>query len=245
MKKFRAKPGTQRENARAIISSTPSIPAADQSSELQEPAEVWGRLDSPNNLPAPRSPAQAAAQSALENPSTEAAVKQVVEALEATDDAQAVSELYSALGTLYAWQGRFESGQVQDVFAQALDAAGSEVERIRVEFSEAKAFMQHGDEEYTLEAIRELKAKDLTDTRMRAELGVMEGMTLERTGDLKKAISSYEGVLDGGLSAGGHDDDKILNVFRQAGLRLARLYRSVGREEDAKIVAQRVRGLTN
>lgn len=259
VKKFRAKPGTQRENARAIISDAPSIPSdnqspGDSSTTPQKPIEVWGRFDSPDEeaIPrmaseelTPRTPSEDAAWSALEHPSTEEAIESLTGQLEVLDDSQAASDLYSALGTLYARQGRFETGEVEAAFAQALKAAVSDAQRIGVEYEEAKALMQHGEAARALETIRKLEGKDLPDARMRAELSVMEGMALEKSGDVEGAIASYESLLDEGLGADGEKDRGILGIYRQAALRLTRIYRKLGREEDAEKVARSVRNLSD
>ena len=174
--------------------------------------EVWGRFDSPEQTaapratserPTPRTASEKAAVSALENPSTEEAVRDLIEALEALKDARGASDLYSALGTLYARQGRLKSGEAREAFAQALKSPGTEERRLGVNYAEAKALMQYGEAGDALEAIRKLNEKGLPDARMRVELRVMKGMALEKTGETEQAIESYEGVLDDALGAGG------------------------------------------
>jgi len=259
VKKFRAKAGTQRENARAIISSTPDLPSENQSggassSTPQKPIEVWGRLDSPDEgetsratpeRARPRTASEATAQSALENPSTEEAVRDLVEALEALKDARGASELYSALGTVYARQGRLKTGEAGEAFAQAVASAETEEQRVGVYYAEAKALMQYGEAGDALETMRKLDVKALPEGRMRVELRVMEGMALENTGETEQAMKAYEEVLDDALDGENQADGEIVNVCRQAALRLSRIYRKLGRESDAKQVALRVRDLGN
>lgn len=73
----------------------------------------------------------------------------------------------------------------------------------------------------------------------------MEGMALEKSGDVEEAIASYETLLDVGLGADAEKDRGVVSVYRQAALRLSRIYRKLGREEDAEKVARSVRNLSD
>lgn len=213
VKKFRAKPGTQRENARALISSTPSIPSdlVRDGGGSEKPIEVWGHLGDPNEEAAKSDPGLSDL---------------------------AVSKLLQ--NTLSANQ---ETGDVHILevspanFKRALMVATAQ-QRSELIYLRAKALLASGEETLALEALQLQDERSETTSPREAELAIMEGVLLESSGDSKGALSAYRKSFDSVKAALSQTTGSSADIARQAALRLSRLYRKLGNDTAAQDVSR-------
>lgn len=213
VKKFRAKPGTQRKNARALISSTPSIPSerVRDGGGSEKPIEVWGRLGDPNEE-------RTKSDSGLSELAIAKLLQNTLSEFQGTEDVQ-VLELSAAN------------------FRQALTVATPE-QRSELIYLRAKAFQAQGEEALALEALQ-LQNDDPEITSPRdAELAIMQGVLLESSGNSEAALKAYRKSFDSVKAALSKTTGLSADVARQAALRLSRLYRKLGDEKAAQGVSR-------
>lgn len=253
-KKLRARPGTQRENARALLGSTPSLPSGASAGEAgknrsarRDPIEVWGYIAKPKDDGTPRSAEDRLADEALVAPTAEEGIAKILDYLEASETGGESSQLFTTLGTLYAGQEPVDLEKMQRAFNMAASMARNPGERVEAHYQQAKMLLRLGFTELALEALEQTPTEEgaaVEPGRPAArivELGVMLGIAQEIAGDLEKARAAYEQAMEDAVALGDSAEPQIVNVYRQAGLRLARLHRRQGRENEAARVARHMK----
>lgn len=242
-KKLRAKPGTERKNARAIVSSTAAkqSPSSGNGGHTRsEPLEVWGRPKLSEPSTSPKTEAERIAGEALNAASPEEGVEQILERLSepGAEESPDVSRLYATLGTLYARREPLDLEAMRHAFERAVSAAATPGETEEAVYRQAKAMMQLGQDDLALRALTGAPPGDGPVTARGLELGVMRGMAFEKAGDTEKALAAYEETMESAVKGGENSSEAIASVFRQAGLRLARLHRRLGQTQEANQVAR-------
>ena len=239
VKKFRAKPGTERENARALLSSAPSAPEETTS----KPIKIWGSLERDEPL---RKKEREAVKILIDFDDPEAAVAQILARLENPEEDASPSSmayLYAALAAQYLQLEPLDAAHAEEVYEQALALVGDSGAHIYVVHLYADALLQA--EEF--ERLSEVTALDgyafYPPSASLLELGVFRGVALEHLGRSDEALIVYLQVVDVAIVSDGDLSEEASNIFRQASLRLARIYRAQGRTGEAKAVARRVQAL--
>lgn len=251
VKKLRAKPGTMRENARAIVSSVPSKKSESPGgggaggsggAGRDKPLEIWGRLDSPSSgPPEERSEAARVADEALGAASAEEGIERVLASLTGVEGVAEASRLYGALGSLYARQDPVDVALAQQAFGRAVASARTTEEREEAVCRQVKALIRLGRNGPALDALAGWAVGEGVLTARRLEMGVMLGILYEEAGDSQKALQAYEDTMDWAIGTEERANAEIANVFRQAGLRLARLYRRLELPREAARVSRRAK----
>jgi hypothetical protein len=81
----------------------------------------------------------------------------------------------------------------------------------------------------------------LPPTSHSLELGVMMGVAYEQLGNIEDAKASYISILEVAREIGLSEYRDVANMYRQAGMNLAMIMRQEGREQDAQVLARRVK----
>lgn len=239
MKKFRAKEGTERKGARALVSSRPSVPEETTS----RPIDIWGSFERDD---AGVREKREFVEDAIRRDDPEAAIEKLLEGLEQGADEQSgmdAAYTYAALASLYLLIDPPDPALAEEVYAQALKAARDAPSHVLVVNVFAGALL-HTDRFERLVEVTELGSYESYPFSARLlEIGVLRGLALEKLDRPEAASASYQQAIDAAIGSGSGLGEEAANVFRQASLRLARLYRAQGKPSEANAVARRVRAL--
>ena len=119
VKKFRAKPGTERKNARALLSSVPSV----SEETTTRPIEVWGSLERDDG---PGKRELEAVEAVLDLDDPEEGIEQLQNSLEGRDQelrASTLSYVYAALASLYVQMDPPDPARAEEAYERALAEA--------------------------------------------------------------------------------------------------------------------------
>ena len=97
--------------------------------------------------------------------------------------------------------------------------------------------MAHGDADASLKRIDELLNEEAINTESTHHLTLMRGDVMVEQGDLSGAEAAYETVRQAAAPSDGNNEA----LFRQASLRLARLYAKTGDEENEQKIARELK----
>lgn len=239
VKKFRAKPGTERENARALLNSAPSAPEE----TTARPIKVWGSLERDDG---PKKKELKVVEAVLDLDDAEAGIEQLRNLLEGRDEelsASSLSYVHAALASLYLQTEPPDTARGEEAYERALEEAADVAAYISVVHTYADGLLEVG-RFARLAEVTELDGFEVYPlSAALLEIGVFRGVALEQLGRPEDAQSAYEQVISVAIGSDGDMSKGASNVFRQASLRLARIYRVQGRSGEAKAVARRVRAL--
>ncbi len=240
VKKFRAKPGTERKNVRALLSSVPSVPEE----TTARPIEIWGSLERDDG---PRKKELKVVEAALDLEDPEEGIKQL-EALfedrgEEELDPASLSSVHAALASLYVQMDPPDTARAEEAYERALAEAAGSGAQISVVYIYSDGLLDAELYERLAEVadVDGFEAYPLSAALL--EVGVLLGVALEQLERYEDAQHAYEEVIDAAIVSDGDMSERAANVFRQASLRLARLYSLQGRTAEAKAVARRVQAL--
>ncbi|MEX2015018.1 MAG: hypothetical protein WD873_00180 [Candidatus Hydrogenedentales bacterium] len=226
VKKFRARPGTERENARAIVSSVPSAPSGNEESSVHDgerkQREVWGRLDDGNDTSTTGTQVFGAAPNYSEGANND----------RNETFAAATSEVTPRLAS--------EPRAAEQAYQQALATARTREEHYDAAYLYANELVQRSEYAAALEVVQE-QTRGIHEVSPRYfQLRVLESVCLVDAGRSKEGIAVLEAVIDAIETA--PEDSTLQSVYRQAALRLARLYEADGDEGAARRLRRRVEG---
>lgn len=235
---FRAKPGTQRDNARALISDREHVEGKEGTGTA--PVEVWGRLGDDGGDQSERSSEEALklAEEVIADLDTKAGLAVLQVELERT---ASPSALYTAMGTLYSRSDDYSDQHVEDAFALALSTAGSAQERLNVIYRHAKVYLEHGRTQLLLEMLERTKPEAAEFGVRSAEIEIMRANALWAAGDIPASLRTLESLLSRSESEELLDDSAFEGVYRQAATRLIRLYRETGNDDKAESLSRSIR----
>ncbi len=239
-KKIRARPGTERTNARALLGSTPSLPSGEtgpKGSQDKKPTEVWGHL-AKSREEVQKSVAERIAEEALNRSSAKEGIEQLRERLASGNSSAESAELFSAMGMLYARMKPVDLDVIREAFAMARSSAQTPEQRIEVMYQEARAFMALEQAELALQAMAGIPEDPGEAAARRVEVGILKGIAHETTGNRDKAVESYEAALRVATDSKEAPDSDMANAYRQGALRLSRLYRKEGNDANANRVTR-------
>ncbi len=157
---------------------------------------------------------------------------------QAPDDA---SKLYSAIGSLQLAQEEPNSEAGLAALRNATETAATPATRTAAAVAEASALMVHAESAEGLVRIDELLADEQILANGVHHLTLLRGDLLVEQGDLRGAEAHYESVRKA-ASAG----DVLSNapLFRQASLRLSRLYARTGDDKKEELIMRDLKRAT-
>lgn len=231
VKKFRAKEGTERENARALISSQPSVKEETSKKDI----DVWGSLDHSDSS---STSTESTVRGALAEGRTEDGIRSLLDRLEESEAGDDQSLVYTGLAVLYGMMDPPMTEALEQALALAWEHAVTPLELLEVAYAQATYDLSRGADEDVLATIGRLE--DVPPSAHGFELGVMAGIAYERLGRADEARAAYEGVVAEAEALGLADHPSVVGVYRQASLNLAVVLRRQGEESDARALARRV-----
>ena len=240
----RAISGTRRPG-RPIVSKFASR-VRDSSSRVKEgpsddvPANGGQAEDQPQPLPeeAPPSPADQAVQEALNALSPEHGIEKIEAYLASLENLDEAARLYCALGTLYAQTDPPDTSRAEQTLAVANDLAQSPQDKHRATYLLTNMLVQRGEKDRALDEVRAALDRDGTATLPGAQLSVLAGSLHESEGAVQEAEAAYKKAMESSLAASERVGPRALDVYRQACLSLARLYRNTDRDSEAEAVTR-------
>ncbi len=244
-KRLRAKKENVRKNARAITSTRkeekPSGSGAADPSDPSDPVEVWGSLTHPKGKNSPKNEAERVAAKALTALDPEEGIETIRANLDALEGTEGSSELYAVLGTLYARLQPPDTDAMNEAFEAGHVAAPTEALRADIQFYHARALVAAGQHESALAVLETSTEAGESAPGHRFEAEVIRGMALEATGDKDGAAKAYSVAMEKAVADGVPPQGEQANSYRQAGLKLARIYRGAGKKAEADRVASELK----
>lgn len=235
---FRARPGTQRDNARALISSREH---ASKDGTRTDPVEVWGRFDDgqrPDSGGDDSEESLRLAEEVTDDLSPEDGLAVLNVELQRTN---APSALYTAMGTLYARQKPYDEQRVEDAFALALSTAKTSEERLNVIYRHARVHLERGRADAVLELLNRTRPEGIAFDARAAEIEIIRANAQWEAGDAPGSIATLEALLNRSEIDAFFGDAEFRSVYRQAAARLIRIYKESGEPDKAEAAGRKLR----
>lgn len=244
-KRFSAAPGAMREKAVPLISRKRTAGESVSSPSESYPQEtasqpLLSRAQSLDNEQPRESEEAQIAAAALQTETPQEGIQQIMAALEAPHAPEQAAHLYAALGQLHAQANPQNLSQAIAAYEQALQKAdGQEMHALILE-QQIPLLVKEESPAYALERIESFLSDNAPQTLPAIRLRTISGGIHEEAGELEKALSAYQRAFEDTLQTLDTHDDAD-DTLRVTGLRYSRLLRAMGRFEDAKSVASRVK----
>lgn len=235
IKKFRAKAGTERENAAALTSSQREV----EEEKGEGTMDVLGSLERPDE-DRPKTRTEQSISEAMNASTPEQGIRTLLDRLKDAGEHEQQSLIYTALATLYRALDPPMNDEAERALQYAWEHAASPGEKAEVVYAEASYDLANGDFEGVLEGIGRIDDEDLPPSEHSLELGVIMGVAYEQLGMIEDAKVAYETIMEQAQSVGLNEHESVANVYRQAGLNLAMLYRREGEETKAQRLGREV-----
>lgn len=236
-KTFRAKPGTQRESAKALVNTKRRHKSARPGTST-ESVEVWGRFEGDGGeggAAAPEDDARRLVDEVLADLPVEEGIA-VLEAELVT--AEMPAHIYSALISLYAVEDPADMERVDGAFSLAMANAQRPDERNAALYHYLKVVANRSDWARVLEISTRHARAHGEMSRLRAQIAILEAEALRQTERMEEAVESLETILDAEKLTRLLADPEFRPVYRQAALKLSRIYRELGEPDLAEKVAR-------
>jgi len=233
---FRARPGTMRDTVQPIVSAKQQRTSPGSSGS----GDGGGSEGAPEDLTivVHESAVAKAMEQAVNAPSPEDGVQQLRDYLAGPHDPAEDSRLYSTMATVTLRVVPADPEAAAEAADEAMALAQSPEDFHSAAYAKAMVLESTGQLEDARTSIRMIREKEPGATIPGLKLGVLEAMLDERAEDTAAAEATYGRVMNEALSLSESDGEKALEHYRVAALRLARLYRSTGREKEAENLAR-------
>lgn len=241
--RFRTKPENVREGAKALVSKlAPENKDAKTGAGAGQPLDSWS---APENVVEQQrgfaTNGDELREEALAAPSPQAGVEMVNKALANARSKSESSQLYSTLAKLEAQSNPANYAAVDRALANAEALAETAEDRHEAGLAKAQILLNRGDRAQALEALNHALAQGdaVTEAGLRAR--VLRANLYEETGDTARAVAEYQKSIEDASKSAPTLGLDAANVYRQACLRLSRLYRQQGNEKEAEKLARRMK----
>ncbi len=170
-------------------------------------------------------------------------IEKVKQGLATAEAASEAHELYTALGVLYARLDPPEIDESKEAFDRAKALADSNATLQKTARREAAMLVSLGHAQQALACVnRSLSYDHEGDTTVAwLELNVIKGKLEENIGNMDRAEDAYLTVIERVFDVPDAAEPGIEGVYRQACLRLTRLYNNTGREKEAKSIKRKMK----
>jgi len=189
----------------------------------------------------PLSEAEQALEEAMNALSVDDAIERLTACLSEFEGAEEEARLYTSLAGLHSRAEPPDLEAAEQALDKAAALARTPTDKQRVVHAEANMLVVAGKQEQALERIEESLSQDGPATLPGLDLAVLRGTLHEESGDLDSAEAAYNDAAERAVEAAGTLGEAALNVYRQACLKLARLYRTSGRQHLADRVRREMR----
>lgn len=256
--RFRARPGTTRDNA-MILTTKKRDPddtslSSGQGGETAEAKDKSAGPDSQHKPPelevrslspvdgGAGSPVEKSIRSALNTLSPEAGIARLKLALDTPHTPEEDARMHTAMGMLYAQLDPPDYAGAKQAFEQAMRAAPNPAARREALKHYAAMALNAGRAETVLPVLESALRQTAEEPAGQAPLQLLLGQIHEAAGRLEPAEQAYQRVIDTALGNNGAPPKPVENAVRLAALRLSRLYTTSGRKEKAEALRERVAG---
>lgn len=248
--RFKAKPGTTRENAVALVSSKRPAGVDDFSgsgggSPSKDPVDMRSLSPEEPQESAPAEDPEEARliESALNTQAPEEGIKVLDAALELARTPEAQSRLNLALGELHLKCEPPDPEAAAACFEKAFQQPGTPGARNHAALRAAETLRRAGLPELALQQLQraiEAAPDTLPVDAVELTLRIAYGDLLALNGDTTATEQAYAKAVERGVRGPATLDASTIESLRLAGIRLSQLYRSQQRHDDAEAVAQQV-----
>jgi len=239
-----ARPGATRPQARLSVGKGPRRPGPEDAADGAPGGGVQSRESSieiigGDGIETP-SYAEQLSQQLLHATFPKEGVADLVASLQTVRNTVEAAQIYTALGACYASGASPDFDQAALAFAEAARLAPSVEARLITARVHASVLTEQSQVEQALAVLEE--ALNATDSvaQVRLELELMRANALADLERAELAEAAYRQVMEAAYEASKESDLSAADIYRHAGLRLSRLYRSLGRSNDAEALAQEV-----
>ena len=182
------------------------------------------------------------AESALNNISPEAGLRQIDAALALPHNQEQGALLHEARGELYAQMDSPDFAQAHAAFEKALEMTADVELEEEIRHKAVQTLMQAGQDAEALDLATTQLQTHPPSSRSGYKLQLLKGQLEERAGQIEKAEQDYRAVLEAmETPPESLDDEETLSLARLSALRLTQLYRHAGRDGDVEEVANALR----
>lgn len=236
-KRFTAKPGTERDKAKAVTSTQRKIESGSQAADPN--IKEWGSIENPDKKIVLTRTEQAIEDS-KEVDTPEEAIKLLLKRLNAMEGNQQKSALFAALSAYYLALDPPMPDEAEKAIHLSWKYADTMIEKVDATFSQANYHMTQKEYGKVLEDIDRLETDSLPLTEHALELSMMMGISYEQLGFKDDAKESYKSLMTQAQAIGLEKHKTLIKVYSQAGFNLARILRDEGRESEAKALGRTV-----
>ena len=174
------------------------------------------------------------AQAALNALDPEEGILVIEQHLDSVETDAESSRLYSTMALLHVNADPPRPEEALAAAATAAKLAQTPEDQDYAVLVEANALHRQGDSKAAREQLKPVLERETPVTLSGLELGVMLGNLEAEAGDVAGAEAAYVRVVERAPAAVETLGVRALDVYRQACLKLARIYRADGRDADAK-----------
>ncbi len=231
-KSFRAKEGTMRKNAQVLTSKKKKSNKSKSASSSKSNGDK-NKIRSIKSLTNPPSENERIAKEALNTLIPEEGIKSLLERLATLEAMDEAADLYSALGLLHAQTDPPDIAKARAAFSAATDLAQTDIERHHLAYMEVSMLVNHAKTSDALKLIRGTLEFDETISTPRLQLLTMWGNLMQEAGELEVAETTFRSIAGQSPATLEALGPEAIDVYRQACLRLTRLYRKTGRDIEA------------
>jgi hypothetical protein len=235
VKKFRADPGTERENARALLSSVPSV----KEETTDRPIEIWGNLDDEEATIRNRFNETHRSVAGMTPEEARNSLEARLDSADLSDTERA--QLESALGLALLLGEDRDVSASREAFARAMAACEDADARVLLACIYGEALYERKEYGETLELLDEGRFVGSIFGPFRLKLEALRGLVLDVLGRYDQAQIAYENAFEASLASELSSSSQARDSARVIGIHLARHYREAGRVEDAVAVSRRLR----
>jgi len=235
VKKFRAKPGTERENARALLSSVPSV----NEETTDDPLEVWGSLDQSDSSPENKSLILDIRDGVSPDDAIDTIERRLAALPLAGNDTER-AELEAAMATWMLAQDPPDEEGAQRAFARAEELATTPDARVSVDRLRLRALLAQEDFEGILASTAPERYIDAPLSAARLEIELARGIAFGRLANPAEAEQVFTVAIDAAMDSH-RVSPEIESIVRLLALHLGRLYREDGRDTNAIGLSRRLR----
>jgi tetratricopeptide (TPR) repeat protein len=244
-KPFVAKAGTMRKNAKPIYTKAPrdmpSGTAAPSGEGTGSSAADGSGASGGEGSDSPPSESPEI-QEALDAPTPEEGIEALEEHLKTLDAVAEASAVYTALGQLHARKSPPDDEAALQALATAAELAQTDEQAHDAALVQARLLTEQ-DPAAALDVARNALATHPEPTASGIQLAIKEGILLEDSGDPKAAENAYKQAIESVEAATGQVDSETTAAYRQACIRLSRLYRKTRRDDEANALARKMKRL--
>ena len=237
IKQLTAEPGTERENAKALLSSQAKI--ASDTGETISQDKIWGSIENTQQEKVLTRTEQAIAN-AEKAPSPEEAIQILLDRLDKMEGDKQKSLLYAVLSSYYRALDPPMHKEADIAIERSWRYAVTPIDKVLTAYYQADYHMAIGDYEHVLKDIERIGTDTLPLTEQALQINMMMGIAYEQLSHPEEAKQAYTALMTQANEIGLQQHESVANVYRQAGMKLALMLQKEGKNNEAQALARTV-----